>query len=72
MTLLGKMPVPAPANYTCTRPGTTLEVFRRVDSTCYVLWSRRTNRLLLSRVVYDVVWFNGTRPRTQEILKASA
>jgi hypothetical protein len=72
MSLLGKLPKPAPANFTCTRPGTMLEVFCRCDSTCYVLWSRRTNRVLLSRVVYDELGYTGVRPRTQETRKASA
>lgn len=72
MTLLSKIPTPAPANYTCKRPGTLLEVNRRADNTCYVLWSTRTSRCLLTVVLYDVVWYNGVRPRTPQTIKAWA
>jgi hypothetical protein len=72
MTLLGKMPAPQPANFTCTRPGTLLEVFSRADSTVYVIWSRRSGRVLVHVIIYDAVWYIGVRPRTSRTLKASA
>ena len=72
MTLLARAPTAVPCSYTATRPGYMLEVNRRVDSSVYVLWSRRTNRVLLTVILYDDCWYTGAQPRRSSTLKASA
>jgi len=72
MTLLAKVPHPLPPTYGIFRRCTLLEVHTRVDNTCYVLWSKRTGRVLLSVVSYFDVWYSGVRPSTPRTSKASA